>query len=73
MSQLKTFILPSPMHWSMDAYGETLPLSKRTLSRSLWPLPSVQHCRSTALRCHACQRRFHSQGNLANHQQLYQH
>lgn len=28
---------------------------------------------SAAVRCHACQRKFHSLGNLANHQQLYQH
>ncbi|KAI8968996.1 hypothetical protein BDF20DRAFT_892737 [Mycotypha africana] len=28
---------------------------------------------STAVRCETCQRKFHSLGNLANHQQLYQH
>lgn len=26
---------------------------------------------STSLRCSICQRRFHSQGNLSNHNQLY--
>ncbi|KAI9487715.1 MAG: hypothetical protein EXX96DRAFT_647339 [Benjaminiella poitrasii] len=29
--------------------------------------------RSSAVRCDTCQRKFHSLGNLANHQQLYQH
>jgi hypothetical protein len=29
--------------------------------------------RYAAVRCNACQRKFHSLGNLANHQQLYQH
>jgi hypothetical protein len=29
--------------------------------------------RSTVVRCSACHRKFHSVGNLANHQQLYQH
>lgn len=28
---------------------------------------------SSAVRCDACHRKFHSLGNLANHQQLYQH
>ncbi|CAO3620103.1 unnamed protein product [Mucor hiemalis] len=28
---------------------------------------------SAVVRCVTCQRKFHSQGNLANHQQLYQH
>ncbi|OBZ84825.1 hypothetical protein A0J61_07131 [Choanephora cucurbitarum] len=27
----------------------------------------------TAVRCQSCHRKFHSKGNLANHQQLYQH
>ncbi|KAI8367455.1 uncharacterized protein BYT42DRAFT_586283 [Radiomyces spectabilis] len=34
---------------------------------------SVKQYRSTVLRCDTCQRRFHSLGNLANHQQLYLH
>jgi hypothetical protein len=35
----------------------------------------IHHYRSTTtvVRCSACQRKFHSVGNLANHQQLYQH
>ncbi|SAL97200.1 hypothetical protein [Absidia glauca] len=28
---------------------------------------------SSGFRCESCQRRFHSIGNLSNHQQLYQH
>lgn len=28
---------------------------------------------TSVVRCSACQRKFHSVGNLANHQQLYQH
>ena len=35
--------------------------------------PSYKINRSSVLRCSSCQRKFHSQGNLSNHQQLYQH
>ncbi|KAI8639098.1 hypothetical protein BD408DRAFT_421966 [Parasitella parasitica] len=34
---------------------------------------AIKHCRSSVVRCNSCQRKFHSKGNLANHQQLYQH
>ncbi|KAK4515471.1 uncharacterized protein ATC70_010418 [Mucor velutinosus] len=34
---------------------------------------AIKRCRSSVVRCNLCQRKFHSKGNLANHQQLYQH
>lgn len=34
---------------------------------------AIKRCRSSVVRCNSCQRKFHSKGNLANHQQLYQH
>ncbi|KAI8990094.1 hypothetical protein BDB01DRAFT_780018 [Pilobolus umbonatus] len=34
---------------------------------------SNNHSRSSVVRCTRCQRKFHSIGNLGNHQQLYQH
>ncbi|KAI7908311.1 uncharacterized protein BX663DRAFT_493772 [Cokeromyces recurvatus] len=40
------------------------------LSYSDWYCPSV---RSSPVRCVTCHRKFHSIGNLTNHQQLYQH
>lgn len=42
------------------------------LSNNSWKNPLK--ARTTAVvRCATCHRKFHSQGNLANHKQLYQH
>ncbi|SAM03118.1 hypothetical protein [Absidia glauca] len=40
---------------------------------ALFPCKTAFRRSSSGFRCDSCQRRFHSIGNLSNHQQLYQH
>ncbi|ORZ13155.1 hypothetical protein BCR42DRAFT_419297 [Absidia repens] len=53
--------------------------SNMTLFQQSSPKLSLSPCKtgfrrsSSGFRCNSCQRRFHSIGNLSNHQQLYQH
>lgn len=42
-------------------------------AKSMWRQSLTRRSRSSAVRCDSCHRKFHSVGNLANHQQLYNH
>jgi hypothetical protein len=61
--------------WPLNEVEEnimTLATSRRLAAwRSLKSTAAT--VKRTVVRCNTCQRRFHSAGNLANHQQLYQH
>jgi hypothetical protein len=58
--------------WPLDETEENLMTLATTSIRSVNNHIVMKKSRS-GVRCDACQRRFHSIGNLANHQQLYQH
>ncbi|KAI9364689.1 hypothetical protein BD770DRAFT_378754 [Pilaira anomala] len=61
------------MDWPLNELEEnmmTLATSSQIKSTAWF---SNNQVRSSAVRCDACHRKFHSLGNLANHQQLYQH
>lgn len=74
-------IPPSQRYKSMDWPLNELEENMMTLATSsqikviAWRSTNrhSKHIGSSAVRCDACHRKFHSLGNLANHQQLYQH
>ncbi|KAG2202420.1 uncharacterized protein EV154DRAFT_512356 [Mucor mucedo] len=61
------------MDWPLNELEEnmmTLATSSQIKVTTAWHQHKLV---SSAVRCEACHRKFHSVGNLANHQQLYQH
>lgn len=64
------------MDWPLNELEEnmmTLATSSQIKVASWYSQHKPQKQISSAVRCDACHRKFHSLGNLANHQQLYQH
>lgn len=57
--------------WPLNELEENMMTLATQIKSNAW-FTSTQ-VRSSAVRCNACHRKFHSLGNLANHQQLYQH
>ncbi|ORZ25975.1 hypothetical protein BCR42DRAFT_401350 [Absidia repens] len=53
--------------------SDTALFQHRDSTISIFPYKTGYRRSSSGFRCTFCRRRFHSIGNLANHQQLYQH
>ncbi|KAI8335311.1 hypothetical protein BC941DRAFT_429976 [Chlamydoabsidia padenii] len=81
-TQLDTSLYPSStLFWPLNEFEEDSLTTTTTTHFSNADI--LQHqgvpCKigfrrsSSGFRCDSCQRRFHSIGNLANHQQLYNH
>ncbi|KAI9281652.1 hypothetical protein BY458DRAFT_429602 [Sporodiniella umbellata] len=67
--------IPLKNDWPLNEIQESLMTLATGLQSShrMESTSPTHHCRSSAVRCKTCHRKFHSLGNLENHHQLYGH